>query len=276
MMQRKKAVTLLIFAICALFIKAQDVGEIEIQGEKPLDINLDDIDITQAYYPDKAREDENKPNTGSSSQNRNNNQYNGNDARYHGNIDHELRDLEGYHPGMGHPGMGNMGAHPDIGNIGGHPGMGNVGGHPGMGNIGNMQHGGHPGMQGGRQMYGDMEHGGMDMHMGGGHNGGRRRGKDSMNQQHQVYNNNNNNNNESKSLFGKYGSFFSSSFYEILMLVFMLGFVYNCIFGRTVNDKFATAWFNANKKYFEDSYNHLGITKEKEEENMREFGTPMM
>jgi hypothetical protein len=60
------------------------------------------------------------------------------------------------------------------------------------------------------------------------------------------------------------------------MFLFLGGFLFNCIFGNTHNDKFATAWYHANKQYFEERYEQLGISKEQEEENIKKFKTPMI
>jgi hypothetical protein len=266
-MIRNGKLILLSLAICMAL--TQGPIDLEIQGEKPVDINLDDIDISQAYYQEKELEvKQEAPKKGGKQQNEVPLQ----DLYYPDQFQAENTGGGGY-PGMmpgrgmaGHPGMHGDGGYmaDDIGR--GHPGM-NMGGHPGMmgNNMGHRGRGGHFDEMGGMP----------DMH--GGRQGGHRSHQMGQNhQQQQFANNNNNNNNDPKSFMGKFSGFFSSTLYEVMMLIFVLGFVYNCVFGRTANDKFATAWYNANKKYFEDSYSQLAITKEKEEENLQQFGTPMM
>ena len=65
-----------------------------------------------------------------------------------------------------------------------------------------------------------------------------------------------NNNNSNKWYSGPFGTL-----YEIMMIFFLIGLVYNCIFGRNQNDKHALAWYNANKQYFEERYEHIGLDK---------------
>ena len=72
------------------------------------------------------------------------------------------------------------------------------------------------------------------------------------------------NNSQSTGYLSIFNNWFTSSLYEILMIVFLLGFVYNCFCGKTVNDKHALAWYNANKQYFEERYSELGIKKDEE------------
>lgn len=49
--------------------------------------------------------------------------------------------------------------------------------------------------------------------------------------------------------------------YEIMMIFFLVGLVYNCVLGRNQNDKHALAWYNANKQYFEERYESIGLEK---------------
>ena len=85
------------------------------------------------------------------------------------------------------------------------------------------------------------------------------------NNMYQNYNSNNINNvnttNQSKSWFG---SLFNSM-YEIIMVVFLIGLVVNCCFGKNYNDKYALAWYEANKQYFEERYEKIGLDKEEED-----------
>ena len=70
----------------------------------------------------------------------------------------------------------------------------------------------------------------------------------------QTYSTNTNTNNSWYS--GTFGTI-----YEIMMILFLVGLVYNCLFGRNQNDKHALAWYNANKQYFEERYEHIGLEK---------------
>ena len=49
--------------------------------------------------------------------------------------------------------------------------------------------------------------------------------------------------------------------YQIMMIFFLIGLIYNCIFGRNLNDKHALAWYNANKQYFEERYELIGVSE---------------
>ncbi len=83
-----------------------------------------------------------------------------------------------------------------------------------------------------------------------------------------TLNKENNNNNKSKSFLG-------SGMYQVLMLLFLLGAILNCILGRGNNDKHATAWYNAHKTYFKERYN-MAISDEAIENNKNTYNTPMM
>lgn len=50
--------------------------------------------------------------------------------------------------------------------------------------------------------------------------------------------------------------------YQIMMIFFLVGLIYNCLFGRNQNDKHAIAWFNANKQYFEERFEKVGLTQD--------------
>ena len=43
---------------------------------------------------------------------------------------------------------------------------------------------------------------------------------------------------------------YMNSIYQIMMVFFFFGFIYKFIFGNTQNDKYALAWYEANKDYF--------------------------
>jgi hypothetical protein len=123
-----------------------------------------------------------------------------------------------------------------------YPGMGMQGAH-GMGGHGMGGHG-----MGGLGMGG---HG-----MSGGMNGGRK----SFNEPSYQNNFNNINNGHSSSWFG--------SLYEMIMLMFLIGFIFNCFFGKNQNDKYAINWYNANKQYFEERYEMIGLGKDENQEEV--------
>jgi hypothetical protein len=158
---------------------------------------------------------------------------------------------EGVPGGMG--GIpGGMGGMP--GGMGGMPG--GMGGMPGgMGGMpGGM--GGMPGGMGG--MPGGMGHGG-PRRMGHSHHGGNE-GYSQNFQNGQQVNNNQNFYSPSSWMGSTYGSI-----YEILMIIFLGGFIFNCLCGKTLNDKYAIAWYNANKQYFEERYEMIGLKKEEDQ-----------
>ena len=187
----------------------------EFQGEYN-EVNLDDIDINQAYYQEEAVEHKNdKEETKQENLN------------YDSDTDFDHRNIKNNRGRYGHPGSNSF----DEYDIRRH--------HRGMG--GNSHHS---------------------------------RGNNYNNYGGQTFVDNNYNNNNSKS--GFFNSFTSSGIYQLLMIMFLGSFIYNCIFGNTQNDKFATNWYQANKQYFEERYEELGITKEQEEENIKMYNTPMM
>lgn len=149
----------------------------------------------------------------------------------------ERMDIPDYRMGGAHPGMRNL---ENQGNIGGMNRRFNQ--HPEM--MREMMGGGHR-MQGHRNIP----------------NHNNRMNNFQKNQQQQIYsnNNNNNNNNQNHGPFGIFNSSLANSLYEILMMFFLLGFLYNCFCGKKANDKYALAWYNANKQYFEERYAELGI-----------------
>ena len=56
--------------------------------------------------------------------------------------------------------------------------------------------------------------------------------------------------------------------YQIMMIFFLIGLIYNCLFGRNQNDKHAIAWFNANKQYFEERFEKVGLSQEDTEDEI--------
>ncbi len=102
--------------------------------------------------------------------------------------------------------------------------------------------------------------------MGGAHHRQRQRNFPNNGMRVNNFNNNNqqqqiisSNNNQSYGPFGIFNSPWVNTLYEILMMFFLLGFIYNCFCGKNANDKYALAWYNANKQYFEERYAELGI-----------------
>ena len=76
--------------------------------------------------------------------------------------------------------------------------------------------------------------------------------------------------NNSSFSFGVLSVLFNSA-YEILMFLFIGGFIYNCIFGKTQNDQYSQTWYNANKEYLEKRYETVGyksmVKKEDQDED---------
>lgn len=52
------------------------------------------------------------------------------------------------------------------------------------------------------------------------------------------------------------------AFYEIVMVVFVIVFILNCWRGKTSNEGIANRWYEANKKFFEENYAHIGMNAE--------------
>lgn len=78
-----------------------------------------------------------------------------------------------------------------------------------------------------------------------------------------------NNNQHFSNINTNSNSWFSGTFgtlYEIMMIFFLVSLIYNCIFGRNTNDKHAMNWYNANRQYFEERYEHIGLNKAEMEE----------
>jgi hypothetical protein len=135
--------------------------------------------------------------------------------------------------GMGGPmGAGGRGPMPGMGGMG--PGMGGMG--PGMGGINRGRHHGH-----GKQMGGNM---------GGQSQSNHQTGTQTMSNQQG----------------GWFSNWYFSSFYEIMMLVFLGGFIFNCFCGRKQNDKYATLWYHANQRYFEERYESIGLAKDEDDD----------
>lgn len=55
---------------------------------------------------------------------------------------------------------------------------------------------------------------------------------------------------------------FFGPFYEIIMILFVGGFIFNCFIGKTQNDKYAMSWYSANKQYFQERYTVIGMGKD--------------
>ncbi len=117
----------------------------------------------------------------------------------------------------------------------------------------------HPGINRDHNMIAGGGHAGRNFHS----NGIRINNYQNNNQQ--IISNNNNMN--SFGPFGIFNSSLANSIYEILMMIFLLGFLYNCFCGKNANDKHALAWYNSNKQYFEERYSELGIKNGDEDDD---------
>ena len=98
-----------------------------------------------------------------------------------------------------------------------------------------------------------------------GNMGSHNTGNNNIKNMQQSYSNNNNS--PSAWFGGIYGSI-----YEILMLIFLFGFIFNCFCGKNLNDKYAMAWYAANKQYFEERYEVIG--RNNQESDQLEFKMP--
>jgi hypothetical protein len=164
------------------------------------------------------------------------------DMRTRSRMSHDLDDPMHFDE-MSHGGVDrNMQGHPP-GMPGGHMG-GHIPGHPHM--PGGMGRGGMPGMQG----------------RGGHHNSM----QNSFQNNQQTFSNTNVNTPSSW-----LGSFYGP-IYEGMMFIFLAGLIFNCFCGNTHNDKYAMAWYNANKQYFEERYEVIGLGAQ--EEDQLEFKMP--
>ena len=155
---------------------------------------------------------------------------------------------------------------------GAHPGFRNMENEGHYGGANHRGHNNHPGMDG---MMGGNNHrhgGGRNMN----NNGGMRMNNNFQSNQQQQMMSNNNNNNQNHGPFGIFNSWLANSLYEILMMVFLIGFLYNCFCGKNANDKHALAWYNANKQYFEERYSELGIKNNEEEETQENDSLPII
>lgn len=52
------------------------------------------------------------------------------------------------------------------------------------------------------------------------------------------------------------------SIYEVLMIVFLVGFIINCINGKSANENMSKKWFIANSQFFQYNYAHIGTGTE--------------
>lgn len=160
---------------------------------------------------------------------------------------------------------------------GAHPGFRNVepeGQHFGAAGAGmNRRFNQHPGMM--PEMMGGAHH--RQGHRNFPNNNGKRPNNFQNNHQQQIHSSNSNNNiNQNSGPFGIFNSSLANSLYEILMMVFLLGFLYNCFCGKNANDKYALAWYNANKQYFEERYAELGINNSEEGETIETDSLPII
>jgi hypothetical protein len=82
-----------------------------------------------------------------------------------------------------------------------------------------------------------------------------------------------NSNNRSYGPFGIFSNSWMNTLYEIMMMLFFFSFVYNCFCGNNKNDKYALAWYNANKQYFEERYSNIGLKKEEDVNGIQDIDT---
>lgn len=90
---------------------------------------------------------------------------------------------------------------------------------------------------------------------------------------HNFYGNDNN------KRYGPFGIFSNSWFntiYEIMMILFLISFLFNCLCGSKKNDKYALAWYKANKDYFEERYSEIGLKKDDEIEDINPDSLPII
>jgi hypothetical protein len=141
--------------------------------------------------------------------------------------------------------------------------------------------GAHPGYQ--RNDYNEMNtnrmhqnRGGGNRHQMGGHGRHNQHGGGMGGSQHFNGNQDNiitNHNNRSYGPFGIFSNSWMNSLYEIMMMLFFLSFIYNCFCGNNKNDKYALAWYNANKQYFEERYSDIGLKEEKDSDGIQDINT---
>ena len=62
---------------------------------------------------------------------------------------------------------------------------------------------------------------------------------------------------------------YMSSLYQIMMVFFFFGLVYKLFFGNKQNDKYALAWYEANKDYFKERYEIFGLVEDEESGSFR-------
>ena len=69
---------------------------------------------------------------------------------------------------------------------------------------------------------------------------------------------------------------YMNSAYQFMMVFFFIGLVYKLFFGNKQNDKYALAWYEANKDYFKERYEIFGLVEDEEngsfkkDENMKD------
>ena len=79
-------------------------------------------------------------------------------------------------------------------------------------------------------------------------------------------------NQHNKSKFNEY----MNSAYQLMMVFFFILLVYKLFFGNKQNDKYALAWYEANKDYFKERYEIFGLVEDEEngsfkkDENMKD------
>ena len=139
--------------------------------------------------------------------------------------------------------------------------------------------GAHPGYRNADQRNGHMHNnrgGGNHHHMGGqGRHNQQGGGMGGMNQHFHGNQENTmgNMNNRSYGPFGIFSNSWMNTLYEIMMMLFFLSFIYNCFCGNNKNDKYALAWYNANKQYFEERYSDIGLKKDEDTNGIQDINT---
>ena len=67
-----------------------------------------------------------------------------------------------------------------------------------------------------------------------------------------------------------------SLFSQIMMILFIVGFVYNYFLGKNQNDKHALVWYNSNKNYFEERYDYFGVDDDDNLKKPKNNSIPLM
>lgn len=71
-----------------------------------------------------------------------------------------------------------------------------------------------------------------------------------------------NQSNQSKEDKGPVSKWDLISNYEIIMVILLIVFIINALYGKITNEKLANKWYKQNKTFFEDHYSHIGAERE--------------